>query len=648
VLVVLGEVCTWFLLRSQGNDLGGDQAHYLIAGQAVRHLSVLPSPQYRRDFVTHFVYSWPKGASVNNHAIVQTYPGPHGLVFSHGIGLPLLLSPFIAVGSIPFALLGLFALTALGVVCIHQRASRLAGLGVRGQLVFALALAAPALWLASTQVYPDLISGVLLAAALVEVAWVERQQRVGRFSAWVIAGSLAFVPWLQIKNLVPAVFGAVALAVVMRRDRDQRPLLLAMATVVVAGWALLLVYNQYYFGHLVGLPQPNPTFNATGADRVLALIFDRHQGLLVQVPTVIIGVLGLWAARRTIPWAAGAAALGALSMLVINGTYTSNVPFGGVALAGRFQWTVLPMLLAWAPFLLVRIDRQRARLRGTAIAVAALWVAQGVPILLGDHVFVNATFAPFAPWDPTLYPGWWPGLGQALPVFLPPGLHLAATWSHLFFELLIVAAIGFGLVVLARPGPPRQRHRRHGRWGPFGILAVPLALAVLAALVVAVGPSRRAPQSSLSWSGTSLGGPWSGGGPSSSPAQPMSYPPVELVDVGAGTFRATLDYACVPGSPTATAALVATPEDRSVVADWLTLAHPTDAALLSVTAPPLDLAAEHTARVRLRPPTTAGGARRATIAITTDGASVLSFQVTVPSGGSYSASSLSLIEVASH
>src|SRR5580704_10504130 len=104
VLVVVGEVLTWLLLRSQGNDLGGDQAHYLIAGQALSHLSLHPLPFYQRDFATHFIYHWPAGASVTNHTIVQTFPGPHGSVFAHGLGLPLLLSPFMALGSVPLGL----------------------------------------------------------------------------------------------------------------------------------------------------------------------------------------------------------------------------------------------------------------------------------------------------------------------------------------------------------------------------------------------------------------------------------------------------------------------------------------------------------------------------------------------------------------
>ncbi len=487
-LIVVGEIVTFLLLRSQGNDLGGDQAHYLIAAQALAHGSVHPGPWYQRDFLAHYVYNWPVGATVSNLHVVQTYPGPHGSVFAHGLGLPLLLAPFVAVGNVPLGLLGLFAIVALGAVCIHQRGSRVARLGRSGRIVFALALGAPALWVASTQVYPDLISGVLLAAALVEVALVERERVLSPFSAAVVAGALAAEPWLQIKNLLPALCVAAAAAVVIVRLGGSRRTLVVMGAVVLAGWGLLLGYNLFFYGHPEGLPQPHPTFTGTSVTRVLALLFDRDQGLLVQVPTILLGVLGLWAARRTVPWAVGATVAGSVLMILVNGTFTTDVPFGGAALAGRFEWTVAPMLLAWAPFLLVAVERHRARILGVAAGVGAVWVAQAVPLFEGTHQYVNAMIAPFAPWDPTLYPGWWPGLGGALPTFLAPGLHDAATWSHLLVELLMAGAITFVLQTLTRPGPLRA--------GPVAGIAG--ALCALALVVAVVAPPRDEPQSSLS------------------------------------------------------------------------------------------------------------------------------------------------------
>jgi hypothetical protein len=626
VLVVLGEALTWLLLRSQGNDLGGDQAHYLIAGQALSHLSLHPLPEYQRDFLTRFVYNWSPGASLSNHAIVQTYPGPHGSVFAHGIGLPLLLGPFLAIGSVPLALLGLFTLNALGLVVLHQRASSLAGLGRSGQIVFALVMAAPALWLASTQVYPDFVSGVLLAVALVEMAHIEQDRHLSAWGGWVVAAALAFVPWLQIKNLAPALCCVVALGALALRQGTQRREYVALGVVVLAGWGLLALYDQYYFANLVGLPQPNPTFTLTTASRTLALLFDSHQGLVVQTPTVIIGVVGLWMARKSVPWAAGAAAVASIAMLVINGTYTSAVPFGGTALAGRFEWTVAPMVLAWAPFCLAALQTRTKRLLTLAAVVAVLWLAQGIPILRGDHVYVNSMFAPFAPWDPGLYPGWWPVVGRFLPVFLAPGLHLASTWTHLLVELLVAGAATWLLFRLVRPEPFRMAP----------LLAVPAASILAAAVIVVAGPTRTAPAAPLAFPGAAVGAPWSGG------ALSNTSPVVELTDVGPGAYRATIPYAAAPGSRAALATLSATPEQRPVVSGWFTPRHPTDAALLKVAPAPLSIGTGPTVHTTL-----SGRGRRhvATLTIDVTAQSVLSFFVTVGAHSSFAATDLRLTKV---
>ncbi len=626
--VAIGEALTWLLLRSQGNDLGGDQAHYLIAGQALSHLSLNMAPDYRADFLSHAIFNWPAAATVTNHAIVQTYPGPHGSVFAHGLGLPLLLGPFLAVGSVPLGLLGLFTVLALGFVCIHQRACLLAGLGRRGQWLSALLMAAPALWLASTQVYPDLLSGVLLAMGLLELALVEQRRRLSPFGAVVLAGTLGFVPWLQVKNLAPALCCLIVLVVLAIRHAARRTLCVTVAAVVLLGWVLLAAYNQYYFGHLVGLPQPNPTFTLTTAARTLALLFDAHQVVCVQVPTVVDGLVGLWMARRRIPLTALAALIGSLSMIAINGTYTSGVPFGGTALAGRFQWTVLPMLLAWVPLCLATWERRPRRQLALGLAVAALWSAQGLPIVLGDHVYVNSMIGRFAPWDPTLYPGWWPFIGRWLPTFLPPGLRLGATWARLFFELVLAGLAWVVLACLAREGPFRPQRRT-------AVVAGLFVAALVAGLLL---PVRTQPSAPLAFSGTDLGAPWSAAG------LPLTTAPLPLAEVGPGTYLVSLSYAPNGGARDGQAAVMATPLPHVVVSGWFTPGHPTDAALLHTVVPPPAAGAGPAHRLTLLAST---GHHDGAVSISVTHDSVLSFFVTVGAGSTFAASSLTITKVAS-
>jgi hypothetical protein len=488
------------------------------------------------------------------------------------------------------------------------------------------------MWLAATQVYPDLISGALLAVALVELAFIERHTRLPTANAAVIALTLGFAPWLQVKNLVPAVFVLVALAAVARRHVGMRRMVIITALVVIASWALLLAYNEFFFSNPVGLPQPNPTFDLSSLSNTLALLFDRHQGLFVQIPTVIIGIIGLSFSRRSIPIASTTAIIGVFSLLAINGTYTTNVPFGGVALAGRFEWTLTPMLLAWVPFALAQIDRCRVRTIALGSALAVMWTLQGVPILLGHHMFFNETFAPFAPWDPTLYPGWWPGLSQTLPAFLSPGIHLASTWTHLLVELIILGSLALVAVRLTRDGPFARR-----RW-----LGVIVALSLLAGLIVALGPDRELPQTTLAWPGTNLGAPWAG------PGRSMTFAPIPLVDVGPGTYQATLTYDVVAaGTGPSAATLLATMQQRPVVSNWLTLSHPTDGATVISTAAPINLTGVRTATTPLRRSGAALRHRVAVLTLRADQDSLMSFRMHVGAGASVTVETLRLSKVAS-
>ena len=106
-----------------------------------------------------------------------------------------------------------------------------------------------------SRLYPDLISGLFLAVAYVEIGLAERDGTLGRFSMAAIAVGLGFAPWLNLKNGVPVVIGTVAFAVVAARRR----LPVTKVALTLGGIGLLLasraLYNTYYIGHLLGLPR---------------------------------------------------------------------------------------------------------------------------------------------------------------------------------------------------------------------------------------------------------------------------------------------------------------------------------------------------------------------------------------------------------
>jgi hypothetical protein len=625
VAIVIGLTVTWFLLRSQGALITGDAPHYLITAQTLSHLSMHVLPQYRADLISHYIYAWPAGATIKTMG-THAFAGPHGVIFAQGIGLPALLAPFIAIGNVPLALLGFFTINAVGFVYIHQRASRLAGLGRNGQIVFALALACPALWLAATQIYPDFISGVFLACGLIEIALVERTGQCRWNSVVVISVALAVPPWFQVKNFSVAVLAMAGLLVLLYLRRIKLVPVVIVIGVVILSFVLLLLYNQYFFGHLLGLPQPSPNLGTRGFKDTLGLIFDRDQGFLVQCPTILFGLLGLWYARRRTPVTNVILVLGAASILVINGTQPIVTAFGGTALAGRFEWTVMPILLAWAPFYLVRLEASVRRTTMVGIGVAALWVVQGVPILIGDHSYFNATFAPFAPWDPTLYPGWWIWINSYLPSVVPTFSHVVA--EEFLVELLLVAVLVWLLVRLADPRPIEVARSLLVGVGSLVVI-------LIVALVVPTGPPPAAP---LTWPGQVLGAPWTAS------ESRLRTTPLPLANLGTGTYEVTVNESVdsASGRP-ARMSFLTTPSERPVVSNWFSLTHPTTMDQLVVAPPPLDIAQERV-RTLVLPPTTT--TRQSTLEFSTSAASVFSLSVAVSPNSTLDVVSLTLQKTA--
>ena len=437
----------------------GDEPHYLIVARALTHFSPHVFGAYQQDYRTHYFYAWPPGSSLVPLAQQHMFAGSHGVVSIHGLGVPLLLMPSLAVAGKHEAVGGFLAITAAGIAFLFARGSSLAHLGRRGQLLFALVLVGPTVLIAATQLYPDLPAGLLLACSVLELARAERDRALGPLGGVVVAVSVAFLPWLHIKNLAPAIVVLVAATLIARRVRVDRRLLLGAAATVAASWALLLAYNLYYFGHPLGVPQASPSVDKSALAVTIGLLFDRDQGLFVQVPLVVIGIVGLLLARRAAPIAIGASLLSTAAVLALNGSYLTR-PYGGDSLAGRFEWTAVPLLLAWSPFAIRRVAEVRSRAWLLGAVAAALWVVEWLPVPLGHHHPYNA--GPLIPiFGTTYYPGWWWGLNPTLPAIWRTGPVVGRPGLGVALELAIVL-LGTAAVLLLARGPTSDQEPATG------------------------------------------------------------------------------------------------------------------------------------------------------------------------------------------
>lgn len=509
------DVVVWLFIRGRGAGLSGDEPHYLVLARMLAHGSLHPLSFYQRDVATHALYNWPPGSGVSSFHL---YQGAHGLVSVHGLGLPLLLAPFVALAGRDGGIVGMMAIEAVGWVYLFTRATDLVGLRRPARVVTLLAMAGPAVWIASSQLYPDFISGLLIAIAVVDIATFEKTGRIHPTGVIATGLSLGLLPWLHIKNAAPAAVIFVALCVVAIRSGKQRRATLA-GLLAVPSWLALLIYNLWAFGRMLGFAQPTPVLSRAAFTQALGLLFDRHQGLVIQVPVIILGVAGLWMARRVVPLAVAATGLAVVALVYLNATYVSD-PYGGTAVAGRFSWEDMAPLLLWVPFFVVRLQPLR-RLWALGGTIIVCWALQAIPIVTNHHVYYNAQ-NPSAPWDPSLYPGWWGPLNNVVPELVPKGPLWGSPSYAFVVAIVITAAVATAAVLLARDPPVRL-----SGWA----LLCAASLAAIGGIATAPLPAK-----SVVFPGRGVGSPLITG---SSPTNGASVP---LLGVGPGTYTITVHY----------------------------------------------------------------------------------------------------------
>jgi hypothetical protein len=522
-------IVEWFV-HTKGVNFTGDEPSYIMQAQAYQHLHPQILSTIKTDLGAHsFSSAYPVGTPIS---AVEQFRGPRGVISPFEPGLGMLLAPFVALAHRVFgAVVGMLVFNSVGLVFIHRRMTTLVNLGRRSQFLLAVILSAPALLLAVTQIYPDLLSGVLLACAVVEIAIIEQRGRSSRLSTVVIAVVAAYLPWLQVKNFLPAIVLLVAFAITGYRSKSAWRTTVVISAVCIVSWGILLTYNHLYFGHLLGLPEPKPRLSRSGVEYTLGLLFDRDQGLFVQLPFAVIGLLGLWMARRKLPVAVIATVLSVGGILVLNGTYTSN-PYGEGSFAGRFMWTAMPVLVVWTGVVLAQWQQIKRLFWAPIVIVAGTWAYQAVPILDGSHTY----FTQAPPWDPALWPGWWPGLARVLPQFDLPGRALGAP----AIALVIALATASILVLAARQYGKPDRFSKTS-FATIGVLGVLIIVALF--VVKPLGPT-----TTLTYDSAQLGAPVIG------LDQPVDSPVVNLQGVLPGTYLLTLSYSL--GGPAASGAMV--------------------------------------------------------------------------------------------
>jgi hypothetical protein len=484
------------LVRHQGVRINGDEPQYLVEAESIgRFFTVNMSPGYNFIITHHIVYPFtqkpgPGVAGQIGQALLrhQLYLPIHSIGLSALLAVPILAGPNVAV--LAFMLM----LAALAVGIVHL-VGQLAGARSPWRFLLAGLFLAPTYLLASTQVYPDILTGMIIAVLILLIARFE--VRMGCTTAQIITAGLllAVFPWLAEKNILTACILVVVLLVTHRRTVMTSGQLAWLAIPTLVSGFGVVVFNLWAFGHPLGSKNPVSVSGIETWTRSSALLFDRRSGILIQLPLILLGLAALWAWRRRIPLAVIASMVIAVAVVYGNGTEPGSQTGG--SFAGRYEWTLVPLLVGFAALYLIDLWRVRKALVAVVIgAGAALSVIEAVPVVLNEHLYYSQV-----PWDPAAYRGWWggldpspvlgylpgaeiynvslwtPGGGSGIPAYLPgtiPWGNARDLWG-LACVLLLAAAVLYCLVAMVRA--PEQGPRRPGDQPPRRIRArIPGAL----------------------------------------------------------------------------------------------------------------------------------------------------------------------------
>lgn len=226
----------------------------------------------------------------------QSFSGAHGWFSIHNLGLPALLAAPWLFGGAWGARLMMAACCGFAAPAIYAVISHVWKRDNALLMTMALAMGMPLVY-ACHQIYPDLLSGILLLFVAGTAMTAVKSGTRYEWREVAVSLALAFLPWLHIKYSAPAL---VAFAWYADARRGKRCAL--VAAVLAASLAMLVWYNVYAFGKPTGPYSDDAiSFEHNSLVVLLGLHVDQAQGMFAQQPLWLLGVFGLapmWRASR--------------------------------------------------------------------------------------------------------------------------------------------------------------------------------------------------------------------------------------------------------------------------------------------------------------------------------------------------------------
>jgi hypothetical protein len=391
------------------SQYGGDEPHYLLTAESIvsDHDVDLRDEYAARAYRHWYPYVLERHGRLTNGQANEP----------HGIGFPLLIAPFYALGGPTAVQLLMAAIAALAFTLGALLARLVVPDPWASGAALACGLSPPALAYGTT-VTPELTAGALLATAALLALGARERPRIRRVAGAGLA--LGVLPWLGLVFAIPGTVVALALVRWLRRRARGFAILVVVETIVFSG-VMYVTINDQLFGGFVpttadvagrGLDDVGLAGYADRAPRLVGLWIDRDYGVLRWAPVVALAFVGLWRlwrsrrdrladvlpGRRDVEVAATLCALVCAAQVFVA-AFIAPTMFG-FWFPGRYLMCAFPIAVALVAWGLRYAPRTGTALAALTVVISVWWSA--VLRIDGRAIIGPTTRAPLGALDGAL------------------------------------------------------------------------------------------------------------------------------------------------------------------------------------------------------------------------------------------------------
>lgn len=425
-----------FVRLHASNGLNGDQVHYLVMTN-----SFLKDGDFdlKNDYKLERYKSY-FSDTLDPHILTKKFTDESPKWYSlHNPGLPILISPFVAIASFKGAVVFMVIISIILLLLTYLWTEKVTK-NKKASIFASLVLLSSIFYLSlEGYIFPNLIVAAITLGSLLII---ENKNRP-LWQLFLLGALLGIGPWIHVKTLLSfATIGLIAIVQIFKNKKSFKSKLIELAILTIPAlifialfewklyeWYGVILPNQTFAGDMIFLVSPLVS--------LVAVLFDATKGLFTNNPAFLLMFLGLPLWYKSNHWQLFRIVLILLPGFILQLTFLDWS--GGWSPSGRYLMDMLPVLIPTIAFIYPFLKNIFLKtftyiLIGLNIIFSLIFIFFKTPwVLAGER---NPVFA-------TIQHKIGLGLDHLMPQF-SADLHLKNTYGGVFLAIfIIIAAILF-------------------------------------------------------------------------------------------------------------------------------------------------------------------------------------------------------------